>query len=445
MNSQPAPAPARQPPAPAPAPDHKPSPWRFGTQPLNTEPIELPKLVPAGRPKNAASITTQLSWLAKEVAAFAEKCKNAGEQESLIARKADKYVKMMMTSLDAFSWPGGRPLKVLGEGLDTRKARMYAPRGLKNKAINCCYFNAVLQSLLPCSAFAMLISNAGPVGDAEEQEKTAPHFLEMYTLFKQFYASRSTTPVDATSCCPSILHQWGRDKLAFDQEDAHEMLLWLLNSLHEECSWKRSWSVGEEEDSPIVRLFGGRTKSIIQKKGVDSGSNFEDFRILDLPIFDGINSVAAALQEFSSSFSYEGEDDPDMTVRWVLDRLPSFLVIALKRFRYNREKERIDKDESPILVDETLTVNAALQTPADSVTNADVVYKLRSVVCHFGDSGASGHYNVFARHSADVWHVFDDEHVSRKTTSDLAAQSLQKTAYILIYESTDQTPISLRP
>lgn len=342
---------------------------------------------------------------------------------------------------------GGRPLKILEEGLDKRKARLYAPRGLKNKAINCCYFNAVLQSLLPCSAFAMLISNAGPVSDETGQEdKSIPHFSEMYTLFKQFYASKSTTPVDATKCCPSILHQWGRDKQKFAQEDAHEMLLWLMDSLHEECSWTRSWSVAAEEDSPIVRLFGGRTKSIIQKKGADSGSNFEDFRILDLPIFDGIDSVAAALQEFTRSFSYEGEDDPDMTIRWVLDRLPPFLVIALKRFRYNKEKGCIDKDESPILVDETLTVHSGLQTPADLVTspNADVVYSLRSVVCHFGDSGASGHYNVLARHSGDVWHVFDDEHVARKTTSEIA-QTVEKTAYILIYESNDQTPIRIRP
>lgn len=98
------------------------------------------------------------------------------------------------------------------------------------------------------------------------------------------------------------------------------------------------------------------------------------------------------------------------------------------------------------MVDETLTVTSALQTPADLVKtpNADVVYNLRSVICHFGDSGASGHYNVLARHSGDIWHVFDDEHVGRKTTAEIA-QSVEKTAYILIYESNDQNPIRIRP
>ena len=43
----------------------------------------------------------------------------------------------------------------------------------------------------------------------------------------------------------------------------------------------------------------------------------------------------------------------------VLDRLPPFLVIALERFRDDRQKGRIDKNESPILVDETLTVRVS--------------------------------------------------------------------------------------
>jgi ubiquitin carboxyl-terminal hydrolase 10 len=410
----------------------------------------LPKPVPAGRPKNVASIQSWLKWCATEVVNFASKKNEKQEDPAYYEKLAKTYSEMLMTTRDLWPMKLGQPLKIIFEGLDKRKARLYAPRGLKNKAVNCCYFNAVLQSLLPCSTFAMLISNAGPIpNDEDTEENDAPHLGEMYTLFKQFYASRSTSPVDATKCCPSILHQWGREKEKFAQEDAHEMLLWLLNSLHEECSWKRSWSVGEEEDSPIVRLFGGRTKSIIQKQGsgLDSGSAFEDFRILDLPI-DGIHSVAEALEESTAPFSYRDTDeDSDKTVRMVLDRLPPFLVIALKRFRYDRQKGRIDKDESPILVDETLTVTSALQTPADMVKtpNADVVYNLRSVICHFGDcNGASGHYNVLARHSGDIWHVFDDEHVGRKTTAEIA-QSVEKTAYILIYESNDQNPIRIRP
>ena len=51
---------------------------------------------------------------------------------------------------------------------------------------------------------------------------------------------------------------------------------------------------------------------------------------------------------------------------------------------------------------------------------------------------------ALSRHSGDIWHVFDDEHVGRKTTAEIA-QSVEKTAYILIYESNDQNPIRIRP
>lgn len=111
-------------------------------------------------------------------------------------------------------------------------------------------------------------------------------------------------------------------------------------------------------------------------------------------------------------------------------RLPSILVIHLKRFSY---QSKFSKDKISTLV--TFPLNDLnLSNYISGEADINPVYDLIAVSNHFGGMGG-GHYTAYASHRNDgKWYQYDDRNVSEVSDID---DICSKAAYLLVYKRKD--------
>ena len=194
--------------------------------------------------------------------------------------------------------------------------------------------------------------------------------------------------------------------------DAHEFVHYLLDCLDSELAKSKliSGMLMGSLRSEVKCMQCGRTRS--------QGERFIE---LALPV---AKSVKAALRLFTSCetipAAYECEHCPALTdaVKSLqIDVSPSYLILALKRFRQTPEPE---KDCRMVKMRKRLVINC---------TKGVSEYKLYGVIEHRGEDLDSGHYVAFCRRG-HLWYLFDDNvcvEVQLKTV-------LSSQAYLLLYK-----------
>uniref|UniRef100_A0A0D9WMM9 Ubiquitin carboxyl-terminal hydrolase n=1 Tax=Leersia perrieri TaxID=77586 RepID=A0A0D9WMM9_9ORYZ len=296
-------------------------------------------------------------------------------------------------------------------------ARIYLGRigaGLQNLG-NTCYLNSVLQCLTYTEPFAAYLQS----GKHKSSCRTAG-FCALCALQNHV----------KTALQIGISRSFRNSR----QEDAHELMVNLLESMHKCClpSGVPSESPSAYEKSLVHKIFGGRLRSQVKCTQCSHCSNkFDPFLDLSLDIAKA-TTLVRALQNFTEEELLDGGEKQYQCQRcrkkvvakkkFTIDKAPYVLTIHLKRFSPFNPREKIDKkvDFQPML---------DLKPYISDSKGTDFKYSLYGVLVHAGWNTQSGHYFCFVRTSSGMWHNLDDNQVRQVREADV----LRQKAYMLFY------------
>ncbi|RYR25725.1 hypothetical protein Ahy_B02g059709 isoform A [Arachis hypogaea] len=210
------------------------------------------------------------------------------------------------------------------------------------------------------------------------------------------------------------------------QEDAHEYMVNLLESMHKCClpSGVPSESPSAYEKSFVHKIFGGHLRSQVKCQQCSFCSNkFDPFLDLSLEIFKA-ESLQKALANFTAAEWLDGGERQYNCQRckqkvWALKQLtvhkaPYVLTIHLKRFHVHNPGQKIKKK---VWFDCALDLKPFVSGSYEG----DVKYSLYGVLVHSGSSTHSGHYYCYVPTSNDVVYNVSEQEV------------LNRQAYMLFY------------
>ncbi|XP_069339903.1 ubiquitin carboxyl-terminal hydrolase 8 isoform X2 [Eulemur rufifrons] len=331
--------------------------------------------------------------------------------------------------------------------------------GLRNLG-NTCYMNSILQCLCNAPHLADYFNRNCYQDDINRSNllghkgEVAEEFgIIMKALWTGQY--RYISPKDFKITIGKINDQFA----GYSQQDSQELLLFLMDGLHEdlnkadnrkrhkeenndhlddfkaaEHAWQKHKQLNE---SIIVALFQGQFKSTVQCLTCHKKSRtFEAFMYLSLPL---ASTSKCTLQDCLRLFSKEEKltDNNrfycshcrarrDSLKKIEIWKLPPVLLVHLKRFSYDgRWKQKLQTSvDFPL---ENLDLSQYVIGPKNNLKK----YNLFSVSNHYGGLDG-GHYTAYCKNAArQRWFKFDDHEVS-----DISVLSVKSSAaYILFYTS----------
>ncbi|XP_045385055.1 ubiquitin carboxyl-terminal hydrolase 8 isoform X2 [Lemur catta] len=331
--------------------------------------------------------------------------------------------------------------------------------GLRNLG-NTCYMNSILQCLCNAPHLADYFNRNCYQDDINRSNllghkgEVAEEFgIIMKALWTGQY--RYISPKDFKVTIGKINDQFA----GYSQQDSQELLLFLMDGLHEdlnkadnrkrhkeenndhlddfkaaEHAWQKHKQLNE---SIIVALFQGQFKSTVQCLTCHKKSRtFEAFMYLSLPL---ASTSKCTLQDCLRLFSKEEKltDNNrfycshcrarrDSLKKIEIWKLPPVLLVHLKRFSYDgRWKQKLQTSvDFPL---ENLDLSQYVIGPKNNLKK----YNLFSVSNHYGGLDG-GHYTAYCKNAArQRWFKFDDHEVS-----DISVLSVKSSAaYILFYTS----------
>ncbi|XP_067827317.1 ubiquitin carboxyl-terminal hydrolase 8 isoform X2 [Heptranchias perlo] len=330
--------------------------------------------------------------------------------------------------------------------------------GLRNLG-NTCYMNSILQSLCNTPRLAEYFNKNYYQQDINRSNilghkgEVAEEFgVIMKSLWSGQY--KCISPRDFKGRIGKINDQFA----GYVQQDSQELLLFLMDGLHEDLNkadrkrYKEENNDGLDDtrvadlawrkhkllnESIIVALFQGQFKSTVQCLTCHKRSRtFEAFMYLSLPL---PSSSKCSLQDCLKSFSKEEKltdnnrfhcsnckAHRDSTKKLEIWKLPPILLVHLKRFSYEgRWKQKLQTNvDFPL---ENLDLSNYVIGPKNNVKR----YNLFAVSNHYGGLDG-GHYTAYCKNAVKQrWFKFDDHDVSEISASSVRSSA----AYILFYSS----------
>uniref|UniRef100_A0A8C7I5W0 Ubiquitin carboxyl-terminal hydrolase 8 n=1 Tax=Oncorhynchus kisutch TaxID=8019 RepID=A0A8C7I5W0_ONCKI len=328
--------------------------------------------------------------------------------------------------------------------------------GLRNLG-NTCYMNSILQCL--CNTPAMVdyfnknlyqedINRANILGHRGE---VAEEFgVIMKALWSGLY--KCISPRDFKVTIGKINESFSGQ----EQQDSQELLLFLMDGLHEDLNKaaNRKGYIEEENDdlddqraadqawtkhkllneSVIVALFQGQFKSTVQCLTCHRKSRtFETFMYLTLPL---ASSNKCSLQDCLKLFSKEEKMTDqnkvfcrhckalrDSVKKLEIWKVPPIILVHLKRFSYEgRWKQKLQTTvDFPL---ENLDLSQYVIGPRLGLKR----YNLFGVSNHYGGLDG-GHYTAYCKNAMKQrWYKFDDHEVSEISTSTVKSSAACNTA-----------------
>ncbi|KAM3925309.1 ubiquitin carboxyl-terminal hydrolase 8 [Leptodactylus fuscus] len=332
--------------------------------------------------------------------------------------------------------------------------------GLRNLG-NTCYMNSILQCLCNTPHLAEYFHKNYYQADINRSNllghkgEVAEEFgIVMKALWTGQY--KYISPKDFKVTIGKINDQFA----GYSQQDSQELLLFLMDGLHEDLNKADNRKRHKEEnndhlndsqaadiawikhkqlnESIIVALFQGQFKSTVQCLTCHKKSRtFEAFMYLSLPL---PSSSKCSLQDCLKSFSKEEKltdnnrffcsnckTRRDSMKKIEIWKLPPVLLVHLKRFSYEgRWKQKLQTYvDFPL---EHLDLSQYVIGPKTFKK-----YSLFGVSNHYGGLDG-GHYTAYCKNAMrQRWFKFDDHEVS-----DISVSSVKTSAaYILFYTSLD--------
>ncbi|KAI6182008.1 Ubiquitin carboxyl-terminal hydrolase 42, protein [Aphelenchoides fujianensis] len=316
------------------------------------------------------------------------------------------------------------------------------------------------------SDFSRILKNHGPglqnIGNDCFMNSVLQFFLHTPQLVRYVRTSKSNHPC-STVCMhcalnthvenvlrgmgtisPKVIRQVVNaqfpNRIPHNQEDAHEMLLFMLGKLEPPLPKKKAVRENGDSNQPpplseIDRIFGGKMKSSLTCGQCGSRRGHPEMvRELNLsfPLNSGYAPCALTdmLKHFFASermtgYKCENCHQVGTTRRWFILQAPNVLIIQLKRFRPNSSKLQ-NEVQVPLYLDLGEFASNKAQQPAS--------YRLYGFISHYGSSIHSGHYVATMRGFNDKWYEFDDSTVSDRRGGPYCG----KDPYILFYHKWDK-------
>lgn len=308
-------------------------------------------------------------------------------------------------------------------------------KGLHN-AGQTCYFNAAVQCLAYCPNMTNYFLAGHAETDLNPRLKGASSVAGAYAEFVRDYWTKDVTtePADSAQLYAAFVKAC-RGFAPFQQHDAHEALVCLLDKLHEGLSrmkpnehavahrpevCRKPWLEGMKGCASVVtEVFRGQVEAQVHAPGYASVSH-DHFTCLSLAVHEA-SSLAQCFQRHMAPETltdFKVDDAPiaaTLTKRFTY--LPRILIVHLKRF------DACDK------IDRFIDYPAELDLGAYTVAGCQHHYQLFGVCLHRG-SVSDGHYTTCGEVKGR-WHFMDDEASSHmKNINDI----IQKDAYVLLYK-----------
>ncbi|TPX47658.1 hypothetical protein SeMB42_g02650 [Synchytrium endobioticum] len=210
-----------------------------------------------------------------------------------------------------------------------------------------------------------------------------------------------------------------------EQQDAQEFSKLLLSSLEESFGYMKGSS------SLVEDLFEGTYEYVTTCKACNTSSVMPSrFHELELPIKDG-GRVDECLEIFLKGEVMEGDNQyfcqkcgcfRDANRRQILRKLPKVLTLHLIRFIYDPNKGQKKKVKHLVDFKNFINMRPFLGSYSDSSRQEaalpdgrddNVIYDLRAILLHRGNSANSGHYTAKIYDESRLkWFDFDDEVVT---------------------------------
>ncbi|XP_018022762.1 uncharacterized protein LOC108678800 isoform X2 [Hyalella azteca] len=390
---------------------------------------------------------------------------------------------------------------------------MLQPRGLTNKNY-WCYSNTVLQSLTAVPQFVNLYSEMQQRVGSLITPHTMPISHSIITYLNEFRPMNTSAvnlnvrarkkagqnvvnlpelqsgdPFEPSSVQKMLLQKTGAQFQEGYQQDAEEMLSFLLNASHDEfneciklaalekekLSGQKIPSAvvlpnGQADDnnddwvtmgpknkacitrttqfshSPISEIFWGESRAIIKKGNSPVTNNLEPFITLPLDIQDeAVTSVKEALNQFVSKADVAGytctdtQEELAVSSHYLLEQLPQVLILQLKRFVYSKDGglQKVTKDIS-LSIDLEISKDLISPQKRKKLSGEQTKYKLVSVIYHDGKDANKGHYVCNVYHPGyHCWLHYDDSCVKPIVSAELQRFYAPRVPYILFYRRVD--------
>ncbi|GMP35805.1 hypothetical protein CsSME_00008123 [Camellia sinensis var. sinensis] len=301
--------------------------------------------------------------------------------------------------------------------------------GLENLG-NTCFLNSVIQCLTYTEPLAAYLQSGKHQNSCRTAGFCALCAIQKHVSRALQLTGRSLAPKDLVSNLRCISRNFRNAR----QEDAHEYMVNLLESMHKCClpAGIPSESPSAYEKSLVHKIFGGRLRSQVKCMQCSFCSNkFDPFLDLSLEI-NKAESLHKALMHFTAKEYLDGGERQYQCQRCKqkvkalkqlsIHKAPYVLAIHLKRFGTYQPGQKIDKK---VLFGPTLDLKPFVTAPYDG----DLKYTLYGVLVHAGWSTHSGHYYCFVRTSSGMWYSLDDHQV-RQVSEKMV---LEQKAYMLFY------------
>ena len=359
------------------------------------------------------------------------------------------------------------------------------PRGIKNPG-NICFASSVVQALLGSTLFVGFFKRL-QVAKNKIDELQYPVLHSLACLAVEFDIKEDEADMNDSkhsmngyneiqyAVIAKVVRKSFKTRYECDdesspveQEDAHEFLHCLLDSVHHELKEMKGAMAGnpsekvafeeeiDQEDGWLTKsgkravkqqiastdmqqtktvvnyLFEGTQSISIASAGCPSSLTLHPFLVVEIPLFNPeITSLSQAIDSLTCTDTIVGyrpsgkEYTCDARKSEKFHALPPILILHLMRFQFSGLSEKISKK---ISFQTELVMKSSWLSPGSKDKNAR--YTLVSTVSHHGQSISSGHYTTNVQQKDGSWLHFDDEHIYGLRDG----QILHDIPYLLIYQ-----------